>query len=137
MNHALKHTAKSGVFPQAMNIASPQHKANPFQYYARLRAESPVHRVVLPHKQSAWLITRYDDVAMVLKDQRFAKSNSSAKQPWVPGFVRPLTRNMLDLDEPDHTRLRTLVAVATDSLRLRRGPMLRGLESLPVAVEWD
>jgi cytochrome P450 PksS len=25
------------------------------------------------------------------------------------GFVRPLTRNMLDLDEPDHTRLRALV----------------------------
>lgn len=95
-----------------MNIASPEHHANPLPFYARLRAESPVHRVVLPNKQPAWLITRYDDVAMVLKDQRFGKSNSSAKQPWVLGFVKPLTRNMLDLDEPDHTRLRALVSKA-------------------------
>jgi len=30
-----------------MNIASPEHKANPFPFYERLRAESPVYRVVL------------------------------------------------------------------------------------------
>ena len=95
-----------------MNIASPEHKANPFPFYARLRAESPVHRVVLPHKQPAWLVTRYDDVVRVLKDDRFAKSNSAANQPWVPGFVKPLMRNMLDLDEPDHGRLRSLVSKA-------------------------
>ena len=95
-----------------MNIASPEHKANPFPFYARLRAESPVHRVVLPHKLPAWLVTRYDDVVLVLKDNRFAKSNSAAKQPWVPGFVKPLMRNMLDLDEPDHGRLRALVSKA-------------------------
>lgn len=32
-----------------------------------------------------------------------------AKEPWVPAFFKPLTRNMLDLDVPDHTRLRALV----------------------------
>lgn len=31
-----------------MNIASPDHKANPFPFYG-LRAESPVHRVILPN----------------------------------------------------------------------------------------
>jgi cytochrome P450 len=99
-----------------INLASPEFKANPFPFYRRLRAEAPVYRVILPDKQTAWLITRYDDVMMVLKDERFAKdklnaltSEQAAKQPWVPAMFKPLTRNMLDLDVPDHTRLRTLV----------------------------
>ena len=32
-----------------------------------------------------------------------------SKMPWVPPMFRPLERNMLDLDAPDHTRLRALV----------------------------
>lgn len=102
-----------------VNIASPEHKANPFPFYARLRAEAPVHRVTLPDKQEAWLITRYDDVAQVLRDERFVKNRwlvlspeQAKRQPWMPGFVRPLMRNMLDLDEPDHARLRNLVSQA-------------------------
>lgn len=42
-----------------LNIASSEFKANPFQFYARLRSEAPVHRITLPDKQSAWLIPRY------------------------------------------------------------------------------
>lgn len=99
-----------------VDIASPKFKSNPYPFYARLRSEAPVHRVALPDRQSAWLISRYDDVAAVLKDERFVKNKAAAltteqaaKQPWVPAMFRPLTRNMLDLDPPDHTRLRTLV----------------------------
>jgi cytochrome P450 len=99
-----------------VNIASPAFKADPFPFYARLRAEAPVFRVTLPDRQTAWLITRYDDVAQALKDERLAKDRHKAltpgqmaKQPWVPAMFRPLERNMLDLDPPDHTRLRTLV----------------------------
>jgi len=99
-----------------VNIASPEFKANPYSFYARLRAEAPVYPVTLPSKQTAWLITRYEDVAMALKDERFAKDKLSAltpeqtaKQPWVPAMFKPLERNMLDLDAPDHTRLRGLV----------------------------
>ena len=44
-----------------INLASPEFKANPHPFYARLRAEAPVYRTLLPDKQSAWLITRYDD----------------------------------------------------------------------------
>jgi cytochrome P450 PksS len=99
-----------------VNIASPEHKADPYPFYARLRAEAPVARVTLPDRQTAWLVTRYDDVAAALKDERLVKDRSRAlspdqarRQPWVPGLFRPLMRNMLDLDPPDHTRLRALV----------------------------
>ena len=64
-----------------VNIASPAHKADPYPFYARLRAEAPVHRVTLPDRQTAWLVTRYDDVAAVLKDERFAKDKSNALTP--------------------------------------------------------
>ncbi len=52
------------------NLASPAFKANPYPFYSRLRAEAPVFQVSLPGGQSAWLITRYDDVLAALKDAR-------------------------------------------------------------------
>ena len=104
---------RQGVTP---DLASPRFKADPHGFYARLRATAPVHRVALPGQQTAWLVTRYDDVAAVLKDGRLAKDPTNAlsdeqraKQPWMPGFLKPLTRNMLDLDGADHARLRALV----------------------------
>ncbi len=107
------------MVPTNVNIASPGHKANPYPFYARLRAESPVHRVTLPDKQTAWLVTRYADVAAALKDERLVKDKLNAltpgqvaKQPWMPGFFKPLERTMLDVDAPDHTRLRALVHMA-------------------------
>ena len=98
------------------DLASPSFNADPYPFFARLRAEAPVQRVMLPGKQPAWLVTRYEDVLAALKDQGFPKDklnavppDRSVKQPWVPGIVRPLMRNMLDVDAPDHTRLRVLV----------------------------
>ena len=93
---------------KAPDLASPRFKANPYPFYARLRAEAPVYRTKLATRQ-VWLVTRYDDVLMVLKDERRAK-DWSAKMPWVLRFVSgPLTRSMLNLEPPDHTRLRDLV----------------------------
>src|SRR5262245_35147617 len=101
------------------DLASPQFKANPFEFYARLRAETPVYRVRLPDKQNAWLLSRYDDALAMLKDERLAKDKlnvrrpeDSRKDPWIPSFFKPLARNMLDVDVPDHTRLRALVQKA-------------------------
>jgi len=101
------------------DLASPQFKANPHPFYARLRAGAPVWRTVLPDGRTTWLVTRYEDVAGVLGDDRFAKDPLNAldpeqreKRPWVPGFLKPLERNMLDLDDPDHRRLRGLVSKA-------------------------
>jgi cytochrome P450 len=99
-----------------VDIASPAFKANPYPFYARLRAEAPVFRLTLPDKRPAWLVTRYDDVVSVLKDDRFIKEKGkvlspeqSAREPWIPSMLKPLERHMLDLDPPDHTRLRGLV----------------------------
>ena len=101
------------------DLSSPRFKANPHPFYARLREEAPVWRTTLPDRRTAWLVTRYEDVAGVLKDDVFAKDPLNAQDPkqqtegpWVPGFLKPLERNMLDLDDPDHRRLRTLVSKA-------------------------
>jgi len=100
-----------------VNIVSREFKANPYPFYARLRTEAPVYRTVLPDKQPAWLITRYDDVFMVLKDeQRFTKDRTAAmsaqqlaKTPWVPPMFKPLSRTILDTDGAEHARLRGLI----------------------------
>jgi cytochrome P450 len=101
------------------DLASPRFKADPYPFYARLRAEAPVWRTTLPDKRTAWLVTRYEDVAGVLKDDWLAKDPLNAQdpeqradRPWVPGFLAPLEQNMLDLDDPDHRRLRSLVSKA-------------------------
>jgi cytochrome P450 len=103
----------------APDLASSQFKADPYPFYARLRAEAPVWRTTLSDKRKAWIVTRYEDVARVLKGDRIAKDplnaqdpEQLAREPWVPGFLKPLERNMLDVDEPDHRRLRTLVSKA-------------------------
>jgi cytochrome P450 PksS len=121
-----------------VDLATPKFKSNPYPYYARLREEAPVFRttVQFPFRGSAWLITRYDDVAAVLKDSRFAKDPTRAGaergQPWIPGPLRPMTRNMLDLDPPDHSRLRALVQKAftprlVEQLRDRIGELCERL----------
>lgn len=93
---------------KAPDLASPRFKANPYPFYAHLRAEAPAYRITVANLKT-WLVTRYDDVLMVLKDERFA-NDWSPKMPWVlRRFAAPLTRHMLNHDPPDHTRLRTLV----------------------------
>jgi cytochrome P450 len=103
----------------APDLASPRFKADPYPFYAQLRGEAPVWRTTLRDGRTTWLVTRYDDVARVLKDDTFAKDKlnamdpeQQARTPWVPGFLKPIERNMLDLDAPDHMRLRALVSKA-------------------------
>lgn len=89
------------------DLAAPQFKANPYPFYARLRAEAPVCPTRLL-RQTTWLVTRYADVLAVLKDERFVK-DFPQKTRWLHRVSGPATRHMLNLDAPDHTRLRTLV----------------------------
>lgn len=102
-----------------MDIVSSQFKANPFPIFARLREEQPVCSTILSDKTRVWMLSCYEDVNSLFKDERFTKERRKAmtaeqarKQPWVPKMFRPLEQNMLDLDPPDHTRLRALVQKA-------------------------
>jgi hypothetical protein len=45
-------------------------KANPYSLCARLLDDEPLCRIQLSDKRLAWLVTRSDDVALVLKDDR-------------------------------------------------------------------
>ena len=98
------------------NIVSAEFKADPFPFLKSLRASQPVYRTALPDRTTVWLVTHYEDVMALLRDERFSKNRRRAMTPqqaqklsWTPPMFRPLERNMLDLDPPDHTRLRSLV----------------------------
>lgn len=101
-----------------LDIKSPSFKANPYPVYARLRAEQPVFALRSGMRgQKTWLVTRYDDVNNLLRDdEHFAKDPKNAmtpeqyaKAPKLPGLFKALSRGLLQIDPPDHTRLRALV----------------------------
>jgi cytochrome P450 len=104
------------VAPVKLDLVGVAFKANPYPTYARLRHETPVVSTRLPDGRQAWLITRYDDCARALKDARFSKDRRRVSTPhllpmerFIGPLVRSLQLSMLDLDPPDHTRLRALV----------------------------
>jgi cytochrome P450 len=66
---------ETSAYRVQFNIVSPQFKANPFPLLANLRASQPVFRTTLPDKTPVWLLTRYEDVAALLKDERSLKIN--------------------------------------------------------------
>jgi cytochrome P450 len=116
-----------------VNIVSREFKANPYPFYAQMRAESPVYQLGVPLKGKAWFVARYDDVTALLKDDRFIKDESNAqikaqkaKQRLTPNFLKPIMRNMLMLDGDDHTRLRGLV---------HKGFTPRIIEDMRVGIE--
>jgi cytochrome P450 PksS len=76
-----------------------------------LRSEAPVYRTHIAFGLQGWLVTRYDDVLRVLKEECFA-NDWSEKMPFLLRRAKPLTRHLLHSDAPDHTRLRTLVQKA-------------------------
>jgi cytochrome P450 len=86
--------------------------------YGRLFEEGPVRRAVMPDGLKVWVVTRYADAREVLtnpalsKDsQRAAPLHDEQEQQGVRRtlLAEVLTTHMLNLDPPDHTRLRRLV----------------------------
>ncbi len=110
---------------EPVDIANAAQKGAIQAIYARLREEAPVCRVVSPMRDETWLVTRYEDVSRLLKDDRFAKDPANAmteeqlaKQIKPPKFLTPLTRNMLGMDDPDHARLKRLVQAGFSPRRM-------------------
>src|ERR1044071_7274145 len=66
-----------------IDITSRIFKADPFPFYAYLRAEAPVFRVDLPYplNRPVCIISRYEDVLAALKDERFAKDKRNVMSP--------------------------------------------------------
>jgi cytochrome P450 len=99
-----------------LDLASPAFKANPYTFYAQLRAREPVYQFSTSQGQSTWLLTRYTEAEYVLRDERFVKDRqhiASAKGEahvlHSPASASDLmSMSMVDFDPPDHTRLRTL-----------------------------
>jgi cytochrome P450 len=96
---------------------------DPQAVFARLRATAPVSSVISPEGGRTWLVTRYDDVRAAFADPRLAKDWATHMTP--EGFSPDddparayLSRHLLNLDPPDHTRLRRLVVKAFTARRV-------------------
>ncbi len=103
-------------------LLDPEVLANPYPLYKRLRTEDPVHWDSFLH---AWVVTRYPDVIQVLHrfsanrtptPEQLSAMNLSALNP----IAKVMVRQMLFLDPPDHTRLRSLASAAFTPSRVER-----------------
>jgi cytochrome P450 len=103
------------------NPFDPAFRANPYPFYDELRTADPVHQSPFGFT----VLTRYDDVARTLRGAEFARDIEAhvAERPDDPRRERreqlrqriddgTAAKSILNLDPPDHTRLRRLVSKA-------------------------
>ncbi|WP_367140086.1 MULTISPECIES: cytochrome P450 [Streptomyces] len=98
---------------------SPRFVADPYPGYARLRAAGRVHWFE-PSRQ--WLVPHYEDVRALLRDRRLGRtylhrfSHEEFGRTAPPAAHEPFHvlngHGLLDLEPPDHTRIRRLVSKA-------------------------
>ncbi|MHA6762556.1 cytochrome P450 family protein [Streptacidiphilus sp. PAMC 29251] len=103
--------------PAAPELFTWEFATDPYPAYAWLREHAPVHRTTLPSGVEAWLVTRYADARQALADPRLSKNpghhGQSSGRTGIPGERgADLMTHLLNIDPPDHTRLRRLVAKA-------------------------
>ncbi|MEU2851250.1 cytochrome P450 family protein [Streptomyces syringium] len=106
--------------PPAPTLFTWEFAADPYPAYAWLREHAPVHRTALPSGVEAWLVTRYADARQALADQRLSKNPAHHSESahgkgkvGIPGERSAnLMTHLLNIDPPDHTRLRRLVSKA-------------------------
>ncbi|MEV0535400.1 cytochrome P450 [Kitasatospora sp. NPDC050463] len=82
---------------------------DPYPVYAALRAQGPVHRILVPESGEAWLIVARDEARAALTDPRL-RNDIRFSSSWTDDGGHAIGLNMLQTDAPQHTRLRALVA---------------------------
>jgi len=90
--------------------SDPDFLHDPYPTYARLRDEAPV----LWHEPwGAWVLTRYRDVDRLLRDRRLGRVMEGVeKRPPDPAhapFDRIQAGSLLEIEPPDHTRIKQVV----------------------------
>ena len=83
----------------------------PHDYFAWLRANSPVHRQPEPGGRGFWAVTRHEDVQAVERDTETYSSwvGTSLLQDMPEPDLGFMRLQMLNMDAPQHTKLRALV----------------------------
>ena len=102
------------------NPLSPQFIRDPYPHYERLRRTDPMHLTPL----GLFVASRHAEISLVLRDKRFGKDfverNKRRYRPDIleePVF-RSMRHWMLNMDPPDHSRLRGLVVKAFTARRV-------------------
>jgi cytochrome P450 len=95
----------------------PEIRDDPFGHFAQARARCPVQKARLADGHPAWVVLGYDAARQALGDPRISKDmvaaladNGDVVAEGLPG--PEFSRHMLNVDPPDHTRLRRLVSRA-------------------------
>jgi cytochrome P450 len=106
---------------------------DPFDHFAAARGRCPVQRVRLADGHPAWVVLGYDAARQALGDPRMSKDMIAALaadgEVVAEGLPGPeFSRHMLNVDPPDHTRLRRLVSRAFTPGRVAAlEPAIRGI----------
>jgi len=102
------------------NPMSREFIADPYPFYHRLRAADPMHLTPI----GLYVASRHADIVSILRDKRFGKdfigrmTRRSGPQILEEPVYRSMSHWMLQLDPPDHGRLRGLVVRAFTARRV-------------------
>jgi cytochrome P450 len=93
----------------------PAPRSSPFHpppAYLLLQRERPLHRVKLPSGLQVVLITRHEDVRMVLDDKRLSADETAPGYPFLynDAFESPLKGTFMRADGEDHFRVRRMLS---------------------------
>lgn len=96
------------------HLLDPEVLANPYPLFHRLRSEDPVHWDPFLH---TWVVTRYSDVLEVLHTFSAERTHTPEKLKamglsQMSPIAQLMVKQMLFMDPPAHTRLRSLASQA-------------------------